>query len=192
MSEWIRYYLEVSTQEPQCKWWLIPKCIVRVYKANISTQRINREPHEHQMSEGCWKCQEFHKKDLGRVGALLQVQSSESTWTGGRRGPCFCFHLKSKERNFIRSAHSSCYTSGKPPSLRVGWMSVQSCLTLCDPIICSPPGSFVNGILQARILEWVAIPFSRGSSWPRDCTWVSHIAGRFLTVYRELIIHCSI
>ena len=38
----------------------------------------------------------------------------------------------------------------------------QSCLTLCDPIDCSPPGSFIHGILQARILEWVAIPFSRG------------------------------
>jgi len=40
------------------------------------------------------------------------------------------------------------------------------------------PGSSVHGILQGRILEWVAIPFSRGSSRPRDRTWVSHIAGR--------------
>ena len=44
----------------------------------------------------------------------------------------------------------------------------QSCLTLCDPIDCSPPGSSVHGILQARILERIAIPFSRGSSQPRD------------------------
>ena len=42
--------------------------------------------------------------------------------------------------------------------------SLQSCLTLCDPMDCSPPGSSVHGILQARILEWVAMPFSRGSS----------------------------
>ena len=47
---------------------------------------------------------------------------------------------------------------------------------------CNPPGSSVHGILQARILEWVAIPFSRGSSPPRDQTPVSHIAGRFLTL----------
>ena len=40
----------------------------------------------------------------------------------------------------------------------------QSCLTFCDPMDCSPPGSFVHGILQARILEWIAIPFFRGSS----------------------------
>ena len=44
----------------------------------------------------------------------------------------------------------------------------QSCLTLCDPMDCRPPGSSVHGILQARILEWVAVPFSRGSSQPRD------------------------
>ena len=57
----------------------------------------------------------------------------------------------------------------------------QSCPTLCDPMDCSPPGSSVRGILQARILEWVAISFSRGSPQPRDRTWVSHTAGRFLT-----------
>ena len=55
-------------------------------------------------------------------------------------------------------------------------------LTLCDPMDCSPPGSSVHGILQARILEGVAIAFSRGSSWPRDQTWVSPIAGRFFTI----------
>ena len=47
----------------------------------------------------------------------------------------------------------------------------------CDPIGCSPPGSSVHGILQARILEWVAISSSRGASWPRDWTQVSCTAG---------------
>ena len=47
----------------------------------------------------------------------------------------------------------------------------QSCSTLCDPVDCGPPGSSVHGILQARILEWVAISFSRGSSQPRDQIW---------------------
>ena len=51
--------------------------------------------------------------------------------------------------------------------------SLQLCLTLCDPMDCGPPGSSVHGILQARILEWVAMPFSRGSSQPRDQTCVS-------------------
>ena len=55
--------------------------------------------------------------------------------------------------------------------------------TLCSPKDCSPPGFSVHGILQARILEWVAIPFSSGSFQPRSKTWVSHTAGRFLTIW---------
>ena len=47
------------------------------------------------------------------------------------------------------------------------WTRTQSCPTLCDPMCCSPPGSSVHGIFQARILEQVAIPSSKGSSWPR-------------------------
>ena len=55
----------------------------------------------------------------------------------------------------------------------------QSCPTLCcDPVDCSPLGSSIHGILQSRILEWVAISFSRGSSQPRDRTQVSRIADR--------------
>ena len=49
----------------------------------------------------------------------------------------------------------------------------QSCLTLCNPMDCSPPGFSIHGILQAKILEWVVISFSEGSSWPRDWTHVS-------------------
>ena len=59
----------------------------------------------------------------------------------------------------------------------------QSCLTLFDPMDCSLPGSSVHGILQARILEWVAIPFSRESSRLRDWTRVSCTADRFFTVW---------
>ena len=54
--------------------------------------------------------------------------------------------------------------------------SLQLCLTLCDPVDGSPPGSLVPGILQARTLEWVAISFSRGSSQPRDRTHVSYVS----------------
>ena len=63
-------------------------------------------------------------------------------------------------------------------------MSLQLCLTLCNLIDSSPPGSPVPGILQARILEWVAVPSSRGSSWPRDWTQgscISCTAGEFFT-----------
>ena len=56
-----------------------------------------------------------------------------------------------------------------------------SCLTVCDPVDCSPPGCSVHGVLQARILECVVVPASRGSSQPRDQTQVSSIAGVFFT-----------
>ena len=79
----------------------------------------------------------------------------------------------------------------------------QSCPALCDPVDCSPPGSSVHGILQAKILEWVAMPSSRGSSWPRDQTCISYVSciGRrvlyhyqhlgSLHTYRELAKLCK-
>ena len=69
-----------------------------------------------------------------------------------------------------------------------------SCPTLCNAMDCSPPGSSVHGILSGSILEWVAIPFSRGSAWHRDRTRVSCIAGRFFTIWvtRETQIYIYI
>ena len=64
--------------------------------------------------------------------------------------------------------------------------SLQSCPTLCDPMDGSPPGFSVHGILQARILESVAISYSRGSSWPRFRTWVSCVS----RVGRQILYHC--
>ena len=70
--------------------------------------------------------------------------------------------------------------------LKMSWCvhakSFQLCPTLCDPMNYSLPGSSVHGILQARILEWVSMPSSRGSSWPRDQTCVSYIEGRFFPI----------
>ena len=78
---------------------------------------------------------------------------------------------------------------------RLNWTEVkesesQSCLTLCYPIDCIPPFSSVDGILQARILEWVTISFSTGSSQPRDWTCVSCIAGQLFTIWatREVTV----
>ena len=59
----------------------------------------------------------------------------------------------------------------------------QSCPTLCDPVDCSLPGSSVHGFFQARVLEWGAVSFSRGSSHPRDWTQVSCIAGRCFNLW---------
>ena len=70
--------------------------------------------------------------------------------------------------------------------LKVKVLVAKSCLTLCDPMNCRLPDSSVHGILQARILEWVTIPFSRISFLPRDLTCVSNIAGRFFTVWATM------
>ena len=69
------------------------------------------------------------------------------------------------------------------PMQESGLLVTQSCLTLCNPMDCSLPGSSVHGLLKARILEWVASPFSKGSSWPRDWTQVSCIASRCFTIW---------
>ena len=71
------------------------------------------------------------------------------------------------------------------PELLLIWKVkvAQSCPTFCNPMDYNPPGSSVHEILQEIILEWVAISFSRGSSRPRDQTWVSCIASRFFTIW---------
>ena len=60
-----------------------------------------------------------------------------------------------------------------------------SCPTLLDPMDCSPPGSSVHGILQARVLKWIAMPSSRGSSWPRDLTGVPYVS----CIGRQVLYH---
>ena len=64
-------------------------------------------------------------------------------------------------------------------------MRVQYCLTLCDPMDCSPPGSSVYGILQARILQWVAMTSSIGPSRPKDQTHVSYVS----CIGRQVLYH---
>ena len=76
--------------------------------------------------------------------------------------------------------------------VKIKVLVTQSCPTLCNPMDCSPPESSVHRIFQARILEWVAILFCRGSSPPRDWTRVLCIAGGFFTVWatREACTTC--
>ena len=80
-----------------------------------------------------------------------------------------CLALQSLDFVILKIYDTSTYVNS-PFALTVVKVKMpvaQSCLTLCDPVDCSPPGLSVHGILQARILEWVAIPLFRGSSWPR-------------------------
>ena len=82
--------------------------------------------------------------------------------------------LPARESNMLKGSKTGlCLTSKEQQKIQRGKCGMkvlvsQSCLTLCDPMNCSPPGSSVHRISQARILDWVAIPFSRGYSQPRD------------------------
>ena len=99
--------------------------------------------------------------------------------------------VREKKKSVINSTywtHEWCCPWKFCPSHKFPWHHLESasvscsvCLTLYDTTDCSPPGSSVRGILHARILEWVAISFSRRTSWPRDQTQISCIAGGFFT-----------
>ena len=105
--------------------------------------------------------------------------------------------LYSKALHYISIFEQMCRTKSAPTRLVEAWeineesspdasvyvLVDQLCPTLCDPMDCSNPGSSVHEILQARILEWVAIPFSKGSSWPRDQTQISCSEGRFFSIW---------
>ena len=92
---------------------------------------------------------------------------SINDWFTKRKFPIYIMIYK------YGNVHDSCVENSRC----IHAQSLQSCLTLCDPIDCSPPGSSVHAILQARMLEWVAMPSSRGSSQPRDQTCISCIGG---------------
>ena len=98
---------------------------------------------------------------------------------GGRKGGRA--RASTQSQQILRQPRFRCSEAGKPLRAQFNVVSIayevcaqsfQTRLTLCDPIDCSPPGSSVSGILQARILEWVAVPSSRGPSQPRDQTLV--------------------
>ena len=126
---------------------------------------------------------------------LVFKKLSARYFPGGLVVKTLCFHCRAPGLDpWLGNQGSACYEA-QPERKKERKMSIllsskavlclvaQSCLTLCIPLDCSPPGSSVHGILQARILEWVAMPSSRGSSQLRDQTQVSHIAGGFFTIW---------
>ena len=122
------------------------------------------------------------KKELGLITSQVQVWEPETPYG----------LIKSGNTQYLFSPYRLDHGD---PKIKIKFFPVflgiveskvnvaQSCTTLCDPMDCSLPGSSVHGIFQARILEWVAISFSRRSSQPRDQTQVSHIVGRRFTVW---------
>ena len=122
-------------------------------------------------------------KDRGAWRATVNRGTQSQTWLEHLSTCTHTFELKlgltSSSLLLVKTSWGVVFSNGV---IRDFWHSVefssvpQSCPTLCDPMDCSPPSSSVHGILQARILEWVATAFSRGSSWPRDWTHVSCVS----------------
>ena len=105
--------------------------------------------------------------DRGWDGWMASLDGCKSEWTpgvGDGQGGLECFDSWGRKESDTTE--------------RLNWTelkSLQSCLTLCDSMDCSLPGFSVHGLLQARILEWVAVPSSRGSSQPRDQTHIFYV-----------------
>ena len=106
----------------------------------------------------CWALRDQWDEEGQRKGAEL--------WNSMYKGPGA---MEKDEAQGRTLAGCQMYPGGSKEPLCMCLLS-QSCLTLCNPMDYSPPGSFVHGIFQARILTWVAMPSSRGSSRPRDQT----------------------
>ena len=158
------------------------------------------------LSIGCWRsqlplsveiCSWLSRSCLSRRLCTPLPQSSlqpvTGCWHGGSRGYLLVLGITNSDIIQASGPHTwsgwtaiphspSTVPSSCPHSLLV-WVCVctQLCLTLCNPMDCSPPGSSVHGISQARILEQVAISCSQGSSWPQDQTYISCTAHRFFT-----------
>ena len=108
------------------------------------------------------------------------MTSQDGLCQGEQPNPKKTYCTKAKQSSLLPNSPQPAFHSQTfiwyLPTCNVKMKVVQSCLTLCDPMDYA-----VHGILQARILKWVAIPFYRGPSHPRNRTQVSHIAGRFFT-----------
>ena len=138
-------------------------------------------------SQPCY-CNLLCPQGVSVASCLFRRFSKVSKWVWARllSNYCLCPRTTESVRFCTRSLWGQ---SLFPITLQLSWkyalcvLVTQSCPTLWDPMDCSSPGSSVHGIFQAKIQEYVAFPFSRESSQPRDQTQVFHVTGRFFTVW---------
>ena len=139
------------------------KSLTHEHSKHTDTHRQNTHVHRH-------ACTHTHTLQRDRISA------------GGR--PLSILLMMQSDGQYIKWMFCGCTSSFfKSGLFRHEYVHAQSCPTLCELMDCCPPGSSVHGIFQARILEWFAISFSRGSSPTRNQTQVSRIAGRRFTFW---------
>ena len=135
----------------------------RRFDARTSTTRVHIYPCQHKLSEG-YTAQFVFREYVDSTSMYTFIK-----W--------ICLRYPSTHRRKLILYPPKVYRG-----VQVFLLVTQSCLTLCNPRDCSLLGSSVHGILQARTLEWIAIPFSRGSSRSKDQTWIFCIAEGFSTI----------
>ena len=145
---------------------LIPGWGIRSHSLHLRVHMLQQN-----IPQAATKSQGSHKTNNCKIPRKTRKHRLTRVSPNGKG--CYCNTLSS----FLKQV-----LAGRGRVSSVVLLVAQSCLTLCDRMDCSPPGSSVHGILQARILEWVAISFCRGSSRSRDLTPVSCIVGRFFTI----------
>ena len=155
--------------------FLLPELLMQVNEMHLSCMRPQPEIRACVVSCRClWRPSvlslKFQRSACGRAAAVSEDECFDSL-PSGASPPRWTWPV-------ILDAVLGCI--GK-----VKVLVTQLCLTLCNHMDCSPPGSSIHGILQARILEWVIISSSRGSCQPKDRTQVSCIAGGIVWATRE-------
>ena len=163
-----------------------------IWNAAVVWSQLSSSPQqnfcsENRLKRNVWICFQWLLLGMGEVLYANTVCCHESVILVESRVPCVVlewpFRLVWTAKVWLCDGHGLPWKENRLSASKSLVSVTQLCLTLCDPMDCSLPGSSVHGIFQARILEWVAISYSRGSSQPRDWTRVSCTACRLFTFW---------
>ena len=136
-------------------------------------------------------CKMYHLREVDQNEKIEELSTdANKMWDKGRTEAYASEEKKNQQKDQGENQYNGMYYTEqktfKESSLSVSIVKsevTQLCLTLCDPMDCRLPGSPVHGIFQARVLEWITISFSRESFQSKDSTQLSHIAGRYFTIW---------
>ena len=157
--QWVRIHLLMYGTQVQSLVWEDSTCCRATKSLCHNYWACALEP----TSRNCWSlCAEHLCSETREVASMRSL------------------HNCNEDSRLLQLEKTAC--SNEDPSPGASEVA-QSCPTLCNPMGCSLPRSSIHGIFQARVLEWIAISFSRGSSRPRDRTRVSCIVGRRFTIW---------